>query len=267
MLATAFLCAMAAGCGGDDEDESAADTTRGRPRLRRRTSSRRSAREKGEVNLVIWAGYAEARVGGWVTGSRRRRAAHVNTKDGASSDDMVDLLATGEYDGVSASGNATVRLMAKGTSSRSNTDLIPNYADVTRGSRTGLQHRGRPDVRRAARARREPADVAHGRGPAGTDELERHLGRDWPYAGKLTIYDDSIFIADAALYLKATEPDLGIENPYQLNHEQFQAAVDLLKEQAPKVGEYWSDVAKQMQSFTERGTASSARPGRTRSIC
>ena len=47
-----------------------------------------------------------------------------------------------------------------------------------------------------------------------------------PYKGKITIYDDSIFIADAALYLKATQPDLGIDNPYQLNDEQFNASVD-----------------------------------------
>ncbi len=78
----------------------------------------------------------------------------------------------------------------------------------------------------------------------------------WPdssetYNGKMSIYDDSIFIADAAVYLKATQPDLGIDNPYQLNEEQFNAAVDLLKQQAPNVGEYWpGDVAKQIQSFT-----------------
>ena len=34
-----------------------------------------------------------------------------------------------------------------------------------------------------------------------------------------------------AIYLKSHEPDLGIENPYELNEEQFNAAVDLLKEQ------------------------------------
>ena len=56
----------------------------------------------------------------------------------------------------------------------------------------------------------------------------------WPgnaFKGKLSIYDDSIFIADAALYLKATQPDLGIDDPYELNEDQFNAAVDLLKQQ------------------------------------
>ena len=72
------------------------------------------------------------------------------------------------------------------------------------------------------------------------------------YKGKISIYDDSIFIADAALYLKATQPDLGIDDPYQLNDEQFQAAVDLLKGLAPNVGEWWADYAKQIQSYANK---------------
>ena len=71
------------------------------------------------------------------------------------------------------------------------------------------------------------------------------------YAGKISIYDDSIFIADAAVYLKATQPDLGIDNPYQLNEEQFDAAVDLLKKQAAAGLNYWpGDVVKQIGEYT-----------------
>ena len=50
-------------------------------------------------------------------------------------------------------------------------------------------------------------------------------------AGKVSIYDSSIYIADAALRLKETQPDLGITDPYQLNEEQFNAAIDLLEQQ------------------------------------
>ena len=56
-------------------------------------------------------------------------------------------------------------------------------------------------------------------------------------------------IAEAAVYLKFHQPDLEIENPYELNEEQFDAAVGLLKEQQPNVGEYWADAAKQIQAF------------------
>ena len=69
------------------------------------------------------------------------------------------------------------------------------------------------------------------------------------YKGKISDYDDPIYIADAAVYLKFHQPDLGIENPYELNEEQFEAAVGLLKEQRPNVGEYWSEAAKQIQAF------------------
>ena len=52
------------------------------------------------------------------------------------------------------------------------------------------------------------------------------------------------------MYLKAHQPDLGIDNPYELDEEQFNAAVDLLKQQRPNVGEYWSSATKQIQAFT-----------------
>ena len=73
-----------------------------------------------------------------------------------------------------------------------------------------------------------------------------------PYKGKISLYDDNIFLADAALYLKATQPDLGIEDPYQLTQEQFDAVVDLMKSTSPNVGEWWSDYAKQVQSFKNK---------------
>jgi len=69
------------------------------------------------------------------------------------------------------------------------------------------------------------------------------------HSGKVTAYDSPIYIADAAVYLKATQPDLGIDNPYELDDKQFQAAVDLLKEQRPHISEYWSDYLKEISAF------------------
>ncbi len=73
-----------------------------------------------------------------------------------------------------------------------------------------------------------------------------------PYAGKISAYDSPIYIADAALVLMQTEPDLKITNPYALDQKQFDAAVELLKGQRKVVGEYWSDYAAQQQAF-EKG--------------
>ena len=66
----------------------------------------------------------------------------------------------------------------------------------------------------------------------------------------MTAYDSPIYIADAALYLMKTQPDLGIEDPYALDADQLAAAVDLLKAQREHVGEYWSDYLKEIQAFS-----------------
>jgi putative spermidine/putrescine transport system substrate-binding protein len=74
------------------------------------------------------------------------------------------------------------------------------------------------------------------------------------HAGKVTAYDSPIYIADAALYLSKTQPDLGIKDPYALDQDQLAAAVDLLKAQRANIGEYWSDYLKATQSFTNGDT-------------
>ena len=86
---------------------------------------------------------------------------------------------------------------------------------------------------------------------------------DEKYKGKITVPDNPIQIADAALYLSKTQPDLGIEDPYELNQEQFDAAVDLLKQQRPLVEEVLGAGVRQIDLF-KNGDASSARRGRTR---
>ena len=243
-LLVGVLAVVAAGCGGDDDGGGALEGLGGSIE-----EIQEKAREEGEVNLVIWPGYAVL-----TDEFAAATGCKVNTKDGASSDDMISLLQTGAYDGVSASGNASVRLMSTGDVAPVDTELVPNFADIQEGIKN--QDYNSLDG--------QAYGVPHGRGPNllmfRTDEVPEDTD-SWAviweddqlekYKGKISIYDDSIFIADAALYLKATQPELGIENPYQLNQEQFDAAVALLKKQAPFVGEYWpGDVAKQIQSYT-----------------
>jgi putative spermidine/putrescine transport system substrate-binding protein len=70
-----------------------------------------------------------------------------------------------------------------------------------------------------------------------------------PYKGKITAYDEPIYIADASLYLMKTNPSLGIKDPYALDQKQFDAAVALLKQQKKVIGEYWSDYTKEQAAF------------------
>src|SRR5262245_15293472 len=249
-LLVAALSVVAAGCGGGDDESSSGGVSTEIDGLGSSLDEiKEMAKQEGEVNIVQWAGYAQL-----VDEFTAATGCKVNTKDGASSDDMISLIQTGAYDGVSASGNASVRLMTTGEVAPVNTDFIPNYADVQEGIKN--QNYNSLDG--------QAYGVPHGRGPnylmfrndivpADTDSWNVIWDQDQldKYKGKISIYDDSIFIADAAVYLMATQPDLGIENPYELDEDQFNAAVDLLKKQAAAGVNYWpGDVAKQIAEYT-----------------
>jgi putative spermidine/putrescine transport system substrate-binding protein len=246
-LLVGALCVVAAGCGGGDDGGEASTEIEGLGSSLEEIQE--LARGEGQVNVVQWAGYAQL-----TDEFKAATGCTVNTKDGGSSDEMISLIQTGEYDGVSASGNASVRLMTTGDVAPINTDLIPNYADVQEGIK-GKDYNSLEG---------QPYGVPHGRGPNylmfRTDQVPEDTN-SWSviwedaelakYKGKISIYDDSIFIADAAVYLKATQPDLGIENPYFLDQEQFDAAVALLKKQKAAGLNYWpGDVAKQIAEYT-----------------
>jgi putative spermidine/putrescine transport system substrate-binding protein len=259
-LTIGALSFLAAGCGGDDSG-SAGDTGATTAATTGGDSGMLQSIGKGEgrVDLIAWAGYVEDgtsdKTADWVTGFEKETGCQVNVKLGGSSDEMVTLMRTGNYDGVSASGDATLRLIAAGDVAPVNTDLIENYADVF----DGLKDQPHNSVDG------QMYGVPHGRGANllmwRTDKV-KPAPDSWsvvwdessPYKGKVTAYDSPIYIADAALYLKATQPDLGIENVYELDDKQFQAAIDLLKQQRPIVGEYWSDAAKEIEAFKSGGT-------------
>jgi putative spermidine/putrescine transport system substrate-binding protein len=75
------------------------------------------------------------------------------------------------------------------------------------------------------------------------------FGGSSDYPGEVTAYDSPIYIADAALYLMKHNPELGIQDPYALDEDQLDAAVDLLEQQNQNVGEYWSNYLKEVQAF------------------
>jgi putative spermidine/putrescine transport system substrate-binding protein len=261
LLATGVLCVLAAGCGGDDDDEAggagttAAETTGGSPEGMQQSIGK----GEGQVDLIIWAGYAEDGTTDpkvdWVTDFEKKTGCQVNSKVGSTSDEMVTLMRTGNYDGVSASGDATLRLIAAGDVAPVNTDLLENYDGVFEG----LKNKPHNSLDG------QMYGVPHGRGANllmwRTDKV-KPAPTSWsvvwdansPYKGKITAYDSPIYIADAAVYLMKTKPDLGIENPYELDDDQFQAAVDLLKQQRANIGEYWSDATKEIQAFQSGST-------------
>ena len=71
-------------------------------------------------------------------------------------------------------------------------------------------------------------------------------------------YDGPIYIADAALYLMKKKPELGIKNPYELNEDQYEAALELLQAQRALVGRYWHDAMVQVDDFKNEGVVASS---------
>jgi len=258
-VAASMALFVAAGCGDDEKDAagggSAAKEQPAGFKAPDVPMAKAVGEGEGEVNLIAWAGYVEdgstdPKVD-WVTPFEKETGCKVNVKVGNSSDEMVTLMRTGQYDGVSASGDATLRLIAAGDVAPVNTDLVPNYADVF----AALKDKAHNSVDG------QMYGIPHGRGANllmwRSDKITEDLD-SWSvvfdqaskYKGQVTAYDSPIYIADAAVYLKATKPELKIDNPYALDDKQFQAAIELLKAQRANVGEYWSDYTKEQAAFT-----------------
>lgn len=203
---------------------------------------------EGEVNIVAWSGFVEP---AWSDEFTAETGCVVSRRVAGTSDEMVQLMRTGDYDLVSASGDASLRLIAGGDVQPLNLELIPNFGDdIVEGMKGQIydtingKSYGIP-IGRGANILQYNSEVVTEE-PTSWDVAWE---KDSPYAGKVIAYDAPIYIADAAVYLMAHEPDLGITNPYALDEEQLAAAVDLLKQQNDLVSEYWSDPAAQITSF------------------
>jgi len=216
---------------------------------------------EGQVSVLAWPGYVEDGTTSpdvdWVTSFETASGCNVTVQTFGTSDEAFTLFQTNptQYDVISASGDASLRLVAGGFVQPVNVDIIPSYAEIFED----LKNKDYNTVDGVHYG------VPHGRGANvlmwRTDEVTTPPTK-WaelfdptsPYAGKFSVYDAPIYIADAALVLMSTKPELGIKNPYALDDKQFQAAVELLKAQKPAVGEYWGDYTKQISSFQNGNT-------------
>ena len=206
------------------------------------------------INVLAWPGYVENgstdKTVDWVTDFQNTSGCKVNPQIFGTSDEAYTLFSTNpeQFDVISASGDASLRLVRGGFVQPVNVDLFKSYPDIFDAIKDqpyntvdGVHY-----------------GVPHGRGSNllmwRTDQVNP-APTTWaqmfdPANGyKVSIYDAPIYIADAAVVLMTTKPDLKITNPYALDDTQFQAAVDLLKQQKPAVKQYWTDYLKQMDDF------------------
>ncbi len=213
---------------------------------------------EGKINILAWPGYAEDGKAypkvDWVTPFEDKTGCKANVQVANTSDEMFEKMGTGQFDVVSASGDSSLRMIYAGKVAPVNTDLLTNYADIASfqkdqawnsvdGQMYGIPHGWGANLLQWRSDKVKPAP----------DSWGAVFDPNSPYAGKIGAYDSPTYIADAALYLMSTQPDLGIENPYALNQEQFDASIELLKEQKKILGGYWSNYADNQQNF-ENGT-------------
>jgi putative spermidine/putrescine transport system substrate-binding protein len=216
---------------------------------------------EGKVKVLAWPGYVEDGTTSpdvdWVSSFEDETGCEVTVQTFGTSDEAFTLFQTNptEYDVISASGDASLRLVAGGFVQPVNVDLIPSYAEIF----DDLKDKDYNTVDGVHYG------VPHGRGANllmwRTDEVTTAPTK-WaelfdpasPYAGKFSVYDAPIYIADAAVVLMKSRPELNIKNPYSLDETQLQAAIDLLTAQKPAVGDYWGDYTKQIDSFTNGNT-------------
>jgi putative spermidine/putrescine transport system substrate-binding protein len=224
---------------------------------------------EGQVNIVAWAGYIERGETDpnfdWVTGFEAETGCKVNVKTAATSDEMVALMVDGGFDLVTASGDASLRLIRGNTVQPINPDLIPSWSTVDERLQGAPWHTvdgvhyGVP-YQWGSNVLAYNTEVFGDTPPSSWSVVfeETTLPDGQSNKGRVQAFDGPIYIADAALYLMTHQPELGITDPYALTREQFDAALALLRSQRDLVGRYWHDAFVQIEDFTNEGVAASS---------
>lgn len=224
---------------------------------------------EGQVSIVAWAGYIERGETDpnfdWVTSFEESTGCKVSVKTAATSDEMVALMNEGGFDLVTASGDASLRLIAGDRVQPINTSLIPSWSTIDPRLESAPWHTvdgvhyGTPYVW-GANVLMYNTEVFGDTPPTSWNVVfeEMDLPDGQSNKGRVQAYDGPIYVADAALYLKTHKPELGIDDPFELNEEQYAAALDLLRTQRTLVGRYWHDAFIQMDDFTNEGVVASS---------
>ncbi|HTO33230.1 MAG TPA: ABC transporter substrate-binding protein [Pararhizobium sp.] len=223
---------------------------------------------EGELSIVAWAGYIERgetdKAYDWVTSFEKETGCKVSVKTAATSDEMVALMNEGGFDLVTASGDASLRLVAGKRVQPINTDLIPSFKTVdermqsspwytVNGVHYGVPYVWGPNVLMYN------TEAFKGEAPKSWDVVfkDMNLPDGKPNKGRVQAYDGPIHVADAANYLMFHDKELGIKDPYELNEDQYKAALDVLRTQRTLVGRYWHDAMIQIDDFKNEGVVAS----------
>jgi putative spermidine/putrescine transport system substrate-binding protein len=203
---------------------------------------------EGQLNLVLWDGYADK---SWVDPFTAATGCKVNQKPAGSSDEMVTLMKDGgggQWDMVSASGDADLRLIYSGDVKPMNTSLIPDWANFQPFFK-GPAYNTINNIHYGISLQWGPNTLLYTKKKFPTPPTSWSVIYDQSNKGVVTVPDNPIQIADAALYLSKSQPSLGIKDPYELTQKQFDAAVALLHQQRPLIKKYWSLASDEITLF------------------
>jgi putative spermidine/putrescine transport system substrate-binding protein len=203
---------------------------------------------EGKLTMIAWEGYLDAK---WVKPFEKQSGCKVQAKYAGSSDEMVTLMRSGgggQYDMVSASGDASLRLIYGGDIAAVDVNRVPGWKQFFKsfqgppnntvdGKHYGISLQWGPNTLLYNTAKVKPA-------PTSVSVLYSPK-----FKGKITVPNNPIQIADAALYLSKTKPSLGIKDPYELTKPQFDATIALLKKQRPLVKKYWGLASDEISLF------------------
>jgi putative spermidine/putrescine transport system substrate-binding protein len=240
---------------------------------------------EGALDIVAWPGYIERgesdKAFDWVSKFEADTGCKVTVKTAATADEMVSLVASGApqpsppgdaswpppgnapFDLVTASGDVALRLIRGGTVQPVSLERLPSYSTVdprlqeaswhfVDGKHYGVPYQWRPNVLvyNTDTFKTPPTSWSV------VFEAQK-LPDGKPNKGRVQAYGGPIYIADAALYLKSKNPELGIKDPYELNETQYAAVLDLLRRQRPLIKGYWQDANAQVLDFQNEGIVAS----------
>jgi putative spermidine/putrescine transport system substrate-binding protein len=223
---------------------------------------------EGQVDIVAWPGYIERgetdKNYDWVTDFEKKTGCKVNVKTAGTSDEMVALMNEGGFDLVTASGDASLRLVSGKRVQPVNTELIPSWKTVDERLQNAPWHTvdgvhyGVP-YQWGANVLAYNTKVFPEKPKSWSVVFEEQTLPDGKSnKGRVQAFDGPIYIADAALYLMSKKPELGIKDPYELTEDQYKAALDLLRAQRNLVGRYWHDAFIQIDDFKNEGVVASS---------
>jgi putative spermidine/putrescine transport system substrate-binding protein len=243
LLAAVAVAAVA--CGGSPTTPGA---TRSQPPTATMKPQTAIGAGEGQLNMVLWDGYADK---SWADSFQQQTGCKLNLHPAGSSDEMVSLMKDGgggQWDTVSASGDADLRLIYGGDVKPVNTDLVPDWQNF------GSFFKSPPyntinGIHYGVSLQWGPNTLLYSTKKFPNKPTSWQVIYDPANKGLITVPDNPIQIADAALYLSKTQPSLGIKDPYELTQKQFDAAVALLKQQQPLIKHYWALATDEINLF------------------